>query len=412
MRSIAFLLPWALSLLTASWMRTAIGPTIIQASTPSNPTKGSVSGRVWCTDTQTPGRFATVILQPISSEVGLGKMAISAPSFTTIAGTDGDFLIQNVPPGRYLALGWLPGYISPLTQLSAENMLTGDKTELLKQLSSLLPHVTVQPDLTSSLTIDLNRGAEIDGTVEYDDGAPLIDGIIHIYARDSHSQAQKEVVLNESLLSARAIYTDSHGRYQVDGLPMGDYIVSASLPARTLNTAGIVSNSVATAINPLALGRLQVYFEGVLRPKLAKPISVREGSVSSGVNIEIPLAKLHSVTGTIVSERDGHAIAQAIVELLYADDSSVVQRSYLGQDESLGTGRGTFRFNYVPNGSYVVSVIDASDDTNVNGRQDGVSSSGRNDLGKYHDTDMPLNVTGDTTEVIVNVPERDNRDRQ
>lgn len=407
MKSTAFFL-WscALVLLGTSWMTTAAFSHAEQLISGSNQATGSFSGHVWCNDTQAPARFATVILQHVGSEGASGEALSSEPSFSTITGLNGEFLIQNIPSGKYFVLAWLPGYISPLTQLAREDYFGNTNSDLGRELAEILPHVTVQQGQMSSSDIELDRGAEIGGTVIYDDGTPLIGGTIHVYRRDGHSQALKEVVLGNSFLSVHANDTDSHGRYRVDGFPSGQYILSASLPTRANNNAAIVSNSVTTSISPLTLGALQVYSGGVLRGKSARPTSVSEGDVRSDVNIEIPLSKLHSVAGIVVSERDGHPITQGIIELLYADDLSLVQRAYLGLDERLGTDPGTFRFNYVPNGSYVVRVIGGADRIDMRGREDGGSGPGKNGRDhKYKELDMPLSVDGDTNDVIVHVPE-------
>ena len=100
---------------------------------------GQVSGRVICGDTDAPARFASVQLIPEKPSTAppfdpskLGKDAdfskvmsaamksvMTVSNLSTLAGIDGSFSLDKIPPGTYYVIAQLPGYQSPLAQISA-----------------------------------------------------------------------------------------------------------------------------------------------------------------------------------------------------------------------------------------------------------------------------------------------------
>src|SRR6266550_8792992 len=73
-----------------------------------DPTKGTVTGTVICTDTGKPARFATVQLLPgPNARTGEGAPGEEA----TVTDLDGKFKIEAVTPGDYFAYATLDGYL-------------------------------------------------------------------------------------------------------------------------------------------------------------------------------------------------------------------------------------------------------------------------------------------------------------
>src|SRR5579885_2667060 len=87
---------------------------------------GTVSGHVYCTDTNAPARMATVVLQPAGAidAITPGEdKRIDSRGEAVQTLMDGSFNIQHVEPGTYYVIASLAGYVSPLAPLYLE---TGD----------------------------------------------------------------------------------------------------------------------------------------------------------------------------------------------------------------------------------------------------------------------------------------------
>jgi hypothetical protein len=123
---------------------------------------------------------------------------------------------------------------------------------------------------------------------------------------------------------------------------------------------------------------------------------VNAGEVASGVDITIPLDGLHTVAGTVNALADGHPLGRAIVRLLYADDREKARQISPLQD-------GSFSFEYVPEGKYIVQVSEAQDAA----EKDPQSSPGDQETGTpktnlirhYADMEIPLEVLADIDDV-------------
>jgi hypothetical protein len=98
----------------------------------------------------------------------------------------------------------------------------------------------------------------------------------------------------------------------------------------------------------------RVCLGNTLRKKDAATVKVKAGEVLNSVEIAIPLSGLHTVAGNVTALADGHAIARGKVLLLYADDREKARESALTED-------GSFSFEYVPEGKFIVQVAGAAD---------------------------------------------------
>ena len=79
------------------------------------------------------------------------------------------------------------------------------------------------------------------------------------------------------------------------------------------------------------------------------------GEERAGEDLEIPLGKLHSVTGVITAASDSHTVNNGRVALLYADDKTEALST------SLAEGDAGFSLSFVPEGDYLLRVTDAAD---------------------------------------------------
>jgi len=100
--------------------------------------QGTVSGHLYCADSQTPCRFASVIIQS-APPIRDGKpVASDAPSHSYSSATDidGAYQMSGVVPAEYYALGKLQGYLSAYDL--AVSMYSGDSSSSAQALEIAL----------------------------------------------------------------------------------------------------------------------------------------------------------------------------------------------------------------------------------------------------------------------------------
>lgn len=340
-----------------------------------DPTKGVVSGILICADSMKPARFATVSLTPvpkIHSEPSDDPPL--APVATMLTGLDGRFRMEAVPPGEYYAFGTLDGYLDPMRaidfgQISEKRTTTEQELAAVQQWKENLVPVKVAVRRVSEITIELHRGAEIGGTVTFDDGSPAIGMHFQLF-RKSLNKDWNTVGLplfNNWTINSTS---DSHGHYALENLAAGEYIVCALMP--------MDSEDVASRV---CLGN-------AFRRKTASSLKVSEGEVAHGADIMIPISGLRSIAGRVEAVEDGHVPSHATVTLLYADDREQARKASIDSD-------GIFRFEYVPEDSYILRVSDAKDESEGDG--------GDKIEHPYSDREIALHVHSDLNDVSISL---------
>ena len=147
-----------------------------QKSTDPPTATTTVSGHVFCADTNAPARMATVILQPADAidAITPGESGnIPSSGETAQTSMDGSFTLQHVAPGTYYVIASQVGYISPL----ALRYMEPDDDPAAKDLKAkktppMAPRITVEGNLPVGVNVTIERGAAVSGTVLYDDGSP------------------------------------------------------------------------------------------------------------------------------------------------------------------------------------------------------------------------------------------------
>jgi hypothetical protein len=312
------------------------GPSSRFAPRKPDPTKGTVTGTVICADTGKPARFAMVELLPgPNSPKGEG-----AP-VEEIAETDleGKFKIEAVTPGDYFVFATLDGYLNPIYGIDFDRVSPdGDDNkqtaDVIEQWKDHMTQIAVSAHSAADLNLQIERGVEVAGTVSYDDGSPAIGMRFAVY-RKKGGGGLSAVGLSSDRGFALEERSDARGRFAVTNLPTGEYVVCALLPGD--NQAG----------SP------HVCLGNVFRKRDAGTVTASSGETVNGADIVIPLKAIHSVAGSLVRAMTDQAPSKATLHLLYADDREEAIAVDMFSD-------GSFLFPFVPLGSYVLKVTDAS----------------------------------------------------
>lgn len=350
-----------------------------------DPTKGRVTGTVTCADTGKPARFASVILSlvPKKDEKTEDIDPLKATESTT-TDLDGRFTLEAVEPGKYYAFATQEGYLDPERGFDMTRIGQGTggaqpavssagqlNIEAIKQWREHLTDVTVQVHHTAELSLEIERGAEINGTVRFDDASPAI-GMHFQVLRKGDKEAWADVGLAIFKGWALDTVTDGHGRYSITNLSPAEYKVCASMPFDD------------------ELSSPSICVGDTFRKKDAKIIKLGAGEIASGTDITIPLEDMYTVSGQITALPDGHPPNQGTVRLLYADDRETARETGIGGYE------GEFTFNYVRVGTYILQITEAEDAdktvevTQPDGSETSVSKPGTGV--KYADKEVPILV--------------------
>jgi hypothetical protein len=354
-----------------------------------DPTKGTVTGIVICADTGKPARFAEVQLLPAAIFSANGQSGNGGVDMdeAAVTGLDGRFTIEAVPPGDYYAYATQNGYLDPERGIdfNRAKQKASDDEQILDALNQWKDHfaeLTVSAQHTNDLSLGIERGAEIDGTVSYDDSSPAIGMRFELMHKTT--QGDWTAVGDRGSGWALEEKTDSHGRYSITNLPAGEYKVCTLLPIKAEEQAP------------------RVCLGGTFRKKDAGTVKVTAAEARGGVDIVIPLTGMYTITGNVAAAMDGHAPDQARLHLLYADDREEARATGMRKD-------GSFSFAYVPAGEYILQVTDAQD-SNAQGRAADPTSSETGpsaalQVRHYADKEIPLSVQSEMNDINVSLVE-------
>jgi hypothetical protein len=355
-----------------------------------DPTKGAVTGIVLCADTGKPARFAMVTLSAApktDTKTADEKSEQGSPlpaTETTVTGLDGRFRIEAVEPGRYYAFATQEGHLDPLSGLDFArlNGLGSDKERNLDAIAQWKDHlveVKASVHRTTELSLQIERAAEIGGTVTFDDGSPAIGMHFQVFRKTEKGGLTEVGLALFDGWSTHAV-SDGHGRFNLTNLPAGEFAVCTLMPSDSQDSAP------------------RVCLGNTFRKKDAGTVKVHAGEIAGGADIVIPLSGLHTVAGTVSALADGHVLGRATVRLLYADDREKARETSILED-------GGFSLQYVAEGKYILQVSGAQ------GAEQKASGADRDNsqatpskaaaAARYTDKEIPLMVLDDMDDIQI-----------
>ena len=362
----------------------------------------TVSGRVFCGDTNAPARMATVSLQPADAVDAFNpekgeSMATQAEAVQTLL--DGSFVFPHVTSGAYYVIAALPGYVSPLSALmKPEEDSALPREPNSKRIAKLVPRVTVQANLPAVVNISLERGAAVSGTIQYDDGSPASGLSVGLLVRWKDQWIPLPSTPFERL-NPYAM-TDDQGAYRISGMPAKEYMVQVTL---NLSKSTFHSDGHGSGQSSSTVFSLPVYSGNKTRTKDAEHFTLKAGEERRGEDIQIPVSKLHTVRGNIIAKHDGHVINRGFVTLLNADDKSQAGYTEVAREDE------SFQFGFVPEGDYILRIGYAADtewfETPNPPHMSPPTRTDYRTLRTYGSADLLLHVEGDLSGVTVTVPE-------
>ena len=316
-----------------------------QKSAKSQIEHGAITGTIYCADSNTPARLARVTLLPAANQNG--------QTFIAQSDLEGRFAIGRVPEGTYYVSAKFDGYLDPFPRLGARGFKEMSPEEK-KQLDAQAIRVSVAAGQSATIAVRLDPAAVMQGTDIYYDGSPA--NVLQIIIRPKQDQAEKRVPeeavgILMAMTEAFQRITDDHGHFRALGLAPGEYLVSTMVS--TASGAAPPANPIADAVKFSQSGGLTIYYGDTPRKSMAKPVKIEGGESVPGIDITIPLSKLHSIQGQVLLKRTGQPPAMASLQLLYADSHEFARTAVVVN--------GEFALDYVPEGSYILQASASSD---------------------------------------------------
>ncbi|HEV2577952.1 MAG TPA: carboxypeptidase-like regulatory domain-containing protein [Acidobacteriaceae bacterium] len=376
---------------------------IAAAGAQNNEALGAVTGHVQCSDTQQPARLAHVVLQPV---VDLNSPVLRKddrgyhPEGTFQLQTvslDGSFTIPAVPPGRYYVIAEQDGYITPLALFTRAQL--NDPDEALKQkIARYMTTISVTAGHTTQADVTVIRGAVIAGMVRFEDGSPGINVGVQLLQRSDKGEWQ---TVRTGRLASHGMggtsYTNDQGAYRFSGLAAGEYMVRANVELNKVTVSYIFASGGSTGYGDGY--HLRVYPGDAFRPGDAKPVKVEEGEDATSVDVDIPLSKLYTLSGTVIQPNSELPVNSARLTLVFADTGEELTFTDVESDD------GSFRFDFVPGGNYIlratnIANVERTDVPNCKGCIPPTHLELKG-LATFGDASLPIQLTSDQSAVVV-----------
>jgi hypothetical protein len=311
----------------------------------------TVTGKVMCSDTQRAARFANVMLiatQEVTQTQQRGGFAGGGNFGRRVAARtdlDGNFTVQ-AEPGDYYVTATATGYASPVAEIAARLNSGATSADLL----AALPQVHVAEAGGATVNITLDRGAVIQGKMQWDDGSPAAGVNVSVQPTTAATGAPTDLTRIVSQLGGGFggglggfQTTDDRGVFRVTGLPPGSYWVRASVTTPSADPGGGTFQRMTS---------VAFYAPGKVRRSDAQVVTLKSGEERDDVQFMMDLSSLHTVSGH-VGTTDTGSIATGVVRLTDTQDSTLSRMAIINTD-------GSFAVQWVPAGTYTLAVTNAS----------------------------------------------------
>ena len=300
--------------------------------------QSTAKGRVIYKDNQEP--LKGVRLRIFTSGEDQGELIV-------FANDRGEFRVDNLGAGKYYVAIEGPGVAAP-SGFGMRIPLPMSAIPRAEDFGEIISRRDAEftVDGTNSLDVDIRveRGGKLTGKVLKPDGAPANDVSVSLISRDAVGAGPYT-----SRFSAQ---TGKDGGYRFENLPAGDYVVAAA----------VEDKQRVTDIRARLRGESQVvsYHPAATNLNDAMPVHVDSGTTVGGVNITLVARNSFSVSGIVVRQRDGTALAGATVLLRNKEsDLGAALVPGMSQRTTRTNAEGHWSFSNVAEGSYTITALSA-----------------------------------------------------
>ena len=231
-----------------------------------------ISGRVVDTSGQ-PVAGAKVVLWTVSHRGSQTSQEVDA---TTTSAADGTFDFTGLFPTRYL----IDAEAQHATSSLRVRQVNG---EFARQASADVSFQGVAH--ASNVIVRVYPVGSLSGRVTRPDGTPVANAVVNIGPTPNAISDPEH-----------AVRTDADGRYRVDRLPAGSYIVWTRYSARTDFEAQ------GRRVPPDYREFVDTFYPGTVKPLDATAVNVRAGEDTPQINIALAMSREFTILGRIADE--------------------------------------------------------------------------------------------------------------
>lgn len=236
------------------------------SATSQKPAPATISGRVVSATNGMPLKKATILAMMSQA----GQSGPVRPKSTT-TDADGNFLLKDLDPGRYMLSVTRSGYAR---QYYGQRVPLGPGTEI-----SVIAGQQIKDILFRMIPAGVIAGRIVD-----EDGEP-------VYQARVEAQRWMYVRGKRQLIGGGFAMTNDLGEYRLAQLAPGHYFVSATFPAMVVMPGGSGDSRE---------GYSQTFYPGVYDSAQADPIEVKGGAEVGGINLRlVPMRAVH-VRGVVI----------------------------------------------------------------------------------------------------------------
>ena len=217
--------------------------------------------------------------------------------YATTSDSNGQFILRNVKPGRYLFFATRSGYV----EQQYESKGTGTGAVLALKSGQELTEVLFR----------LVMAAVVTGRVNDENGEPMTGAQVVALRKLSAEESDEFFRQKSELVAVASARTDDRGLYRIFGLQPGEYYLRATDPLDPPRDAPVGDEFWVREW--LGTEYPQVYYPGVLRPDQAQMILLHAGDEIQA-DFSMRRAKTVEIAGRVIAP-DGGAAARASVSL-------------------------------------------------------------------------------------------------
>jgi len=252
------------------------------AAQPSTVTPSSAGGRV---SGRVISSYAGLIADATITLTHLSATGAGIEAQTTTSDRQGAFGFERVAAGRYHLVASKPGYTNrQLPSFGSANVTAGFATGTGFTLSA--------NEHAAGLELTLRHAASIAGRIAEPDGIPAPE--VHVLA--AVRRGDSYVTLPETRTT-----TAWDGRYDITGLPPGEYLVVV-MPLPSLDQGRVLASAERRAPEAPASARPSfgaTLYPGVPDTERGDSVTVFEGIAAEGIDVWLTPAQRYSVSGRV-----------------------------------------------------------------------------------------------------------------
>jgi protocatechuate 3,4-dioxygenase beta subunit len=287
----------------------------------ADPQKAALEGHIASATGEPIKKVALRLQQTGGAATGFVVVGGPQPAFSTLSDAQGNFVLENLDPGRYEMFADRPGYIRETYSVNGNNILT----------------LTAGQRMTG-IAFKMTPESAIAGRVTDADGDPVPRAQL-IVSRVQYNNRGKQVV---PVGSAQALLD---GTFRVERLSAGRFYLSAQDTQSVNLTAGTTQAAGKEPVETQVL----TYYPSAVQMSASTPINIAAGAEVRGLDIRLAKTRVFHIRGKFLDITTGTTPANARATLVPNSGDLIPS----GPPNTV-IRNGTFDFGPLPAGEYVL----------------------------------------------------------